>query len=98
MSPNGYINDASFLGPFYRDFCGYMWLWNNNQAVLTPWATLDTFPSSTPGLAQQQFKDVLVLKPSSWYIGQVLYTNLACGYEHWLVRRLPCTCRKCLEL
>jgi len=87
-------------------FCGYMWLWNNNQAALTPYATLDyssgySFPT-TP-LAQRRFKDVLTDQPypdgsqanprpngGGYYTGETLYQNLALAYEHWLVRPFPC--------
>ena len=98
-----YIQEQSDYAPFPRDFCGYMWLWNNNQAALTPYATLDYFAySSSPPLTQRLFKDVLSDQPypngangnypagTGFYTGNTLYQNLATAYEHWLVRLFPC--------
>ena len=100
-----YIQQQSSYAPFPRDFCGYMWLWNNNQAALTPYATLDYFQYTqyqTP-LAQRKFKDVLLDQPypngspvhptppgKGYYTGETLYMNLATAYEHWLVPFSQC--------
>ncbi len=106
---NGFIGSeySGNFAPFESDLCGYMYLFNNNQTLLSQLATLGYSTGvSAGGLTVSNpvsglFKDLLLssayggmYNPPAFLgystnIGVTLYANMACVYEHWLVRALP---------
>ena len=98
---NGFLTYSSNPSTtvYASDVCGYMYLFNNNQALLSQYASLsldigNSGPEPLPYGAL--FKD---LGPSSRYgyvdytlpgnlvpnLATTLYANGACAYEHFLV-------------
>ena len=103
---NGFIASRpnANLQVFASDLCGYMYLFNNNQALLSQFASLslDTGsgnPTSLP--SGTLFKDLGLSSQYGNpyytgdfgyvpYLGTTLYANGACAYEHFLVSALLC--------
>ena len=97
---------------YASDLCGYMYLFNNNKALLSQYATLG-YNFSGPLLnfsSDKLFKDLGMagdyggmytatnLYNVAPYMSTILYANMACTYEHFLVRALMPPNRHSLHL
>ncbi len=96
---NGFLSYSNEEYNFYAaDLCGYMYLFNNNQALLSQYASLTLNPGNGPEplpygalfkdlgqSSQYSYVDYTLPLGFTPYLATTLYANGACAYEHFLV-------------